>query len=667
MAMKNSDYWQGRFEQLEKASHKDAMQVYSNIEQSFIDAQRNIEKQINNWYVRFANNNQISISEAKKWLNSKELKEFKWDVNEYIKYGQENEMNEMWMKELENASAKYHISRLEALKIQTQQTLEVLFGNELDEIDMMASNTYTNNYYHTMFELQKGFNVGFNIGTIDKNKLSKIVSKPWAIDEKNFSERIWNNKTKMINELHNQLTIMCIQGKSPDSAIKYMSKKFNTSKAQAGNLVMTESAYFTQLAQKDCFNDLDVEKYEIVATLDNRTSEICQEMDGQVHDMKDYQPGVTAPPFHNYCRSTTVPYFEDDYNIKDTRAARDEDGKTYYVEGDMKYKDWYNKYVVDNKELKNQTKNVKIKKEPKYNSFSYDKILSKYKGNDELIKNAFDNAELDESTYKILNNIDKLDEVNIVKGKKSNFGIGIYENEISMTSMKDINTFYHEWMHSIDYMTAYKKDYATLGKDFKWISENLQEVRITTANKINNTIPQNLVDIMNFQRNRIKNQLEESMIKSGKLDKIVHKTINTKYSKSWNSISSPTQKYIIDDISKREMQKELNKIINNDMEYKQWGCLADMYDAITSGKATNANVLIAKHGEAYYSDKSIFSLTKEGKNHKENTEMIANFGEMKLGKYKEQINWLKNNDKVLYDKLEETYKLIADTMGGIMI
>lgn len=665
MAKKNKEYWQQRFGQLENTSHQEAMTVYSRIEESFYQAQREIENKINSWYVRFANNNEITINEAKKLLNSNELKEFKWDVQEYIKYGHENELNEHWMKELENASTKYHVSRLEALKIQTQQTMEKLFGNELDEVDNLTKNSYINNYFHTMFEYQKGFNVGFNVTNIDQNKLSKIVNKPWAVDEKNFSERIWGNKTKLINELHNELTRMCLTGKSPDNTIKYLSKKFNTSKAQAGNLVMTENAYFSQLAQKDCFNDLDVEKYEIVATLDNRTSAICQEQDGKVYDMKDYQPGITAPPFHNYCRSTTVPYFDDDYDFVGERAARDDKGNTYYVPDNLKYKDWYNKYVVDDKELKNQTKNVKMKEELKYNSFSYDKILSKYKGNDELIKNAFDNAELDESTYKILNNIDKLDEVNIIKGKKSNFGIGIYENEISMTSMKDINTFYHEWMHSIDYMTAYKKDYATLGKDFKWISENLQEVRIATVNKINNTIPQNLVDIMNSQRNRIKNQLEESMIKSGKLDKIVQKTINTKYSKSWNSIGSSTQKYIIDDISKREMQKELNKIINNDMEYKQWGCLADMYDAITSGKATNANVLIAKHGEAYYSDKSIFSLAKEGKNHKENTEMIANFGEMKLGKYKEQINWLKNNDNILYDKLEETYKLIADTMGEL--
>lgn len=361
MANKNSEYWQQRFGQLENASHQEAMTVYSRIEESFYQAQREIENKINSWYVRFANNNEITINEAKKLLNSNELKEFKWDVQEYIKYGHENELNELWMKELENASTKYHISRLEALKIQTQQTMEKLFGNELDEVDNLTKNSYINNYFHTMFEYQKGFNVGFNVTNIDQNKLSKIVNKPWAVDEKNFSERIWGNKTKLINELHNELTKMCLTGKSPDESIKYLSKKFNTSKAQAGNLIMTENAYFSQLAQKDCFNALDVEKYEIVATLDSHTSEICKEQDGKVYDMKDYQPGITAPPFHNYCRSTTVPHFDDDFDLEGERAARDEDGKTYYVSDKMKYDDWYKKYVQNQSNLQNEAKNAKIK------------------------------------------------------------------------------------------------------------------------------------------------------------------------------------------------------------------------------------------------------------------------------------------------------------------
>lgn len=361
MANKNSEYWQQRFGQLENASHQEAMTVYSRIEESFYQAQKEIENKINSWYVRFANNNEITINEAKKLLNSNELKEFKWNVQEYIKYGHENELNELWMKELENASTKYHISRLEALKIQTQQTMEKLFGNELDEVDNLTKNSYINNYFHTMFEYQKGFNVGFNVTNIDQNKLSKIVNKPWAVDEKNFSERIWGNKTKLINELHNELTKMCLTGKSPDESIKYLSKKFNTSKAQAGNLIMTENAYFSQLAQKDCFNALDVEKYEIVATLDSHTSEICKEQDGKVYDMKDYQPGITAPPFHNYCRSTTVPHFDDDFDLEGERAARDEDGKTYYVSDKMKYDDWYKKYVQNQSNLQNEAKNAKIK------------------------------------------------------------------------------------------------------------------------------------------------------------------------------------------------------------------------------------------------------------------------------------------------------------------
>lgn len=360
MANKNSEYWQQRFGQLENASHQEAMTVYSRIEESFYQAQKEIENKINSWYVRFANNNEITINEAKKLLNSNELKEFKWNVQEYIKYGHENELNEHWMKELENASTKYHVSRLEALKIQTQQTMEKLFGNELDEVDNLTKNSYINNYFHTMFEYQKGFNVGFNVTNIDQNKLSKIVNKPWAVDEKNFSERIWGNKTKLINELHNELTKMCLTGKSPDESIKYLSKKFNTSKAQAGNLIMTENAYFSQLAQKDCFNALDVEKYEIVATLDSHTSEICKEQDGKVYNMKDYQPGLTAPPFHNYCRSTTVPHFDDDFDDKGERAAKGEDGKTYYVSDKMKYEDWYNKYVQDEVNLKNTPKNDKI-------------------------------------------------------------------------------------------------------------------------------------------------------------------------------------------------------------------------------------------------------------------------------------------------------------------
>lgn len=339
-----SQYWQKRFEMLEDARNKTAKRTVQAITPAFDQAQAQIEKEINAWYARFAKNNEITLQEAKKLLNTKELKEFKWDVEEYIKYGRQNALDQKWMKELENASARFHISRLEALKIRTQNAAEQAFGNELDELDDMAARLYMNDYYHTTYEIQKGLGIGWDVGQIDQRKLDNLLSKPWTTDKMTFSDRIWKSKTQLVDTLHTELTRMCLLGKAPDQTINTLSKRMNVSKGQAGRLVMTEAAYFGSVAQKDAFNDLDVEKFEIVATLDNHTSEICQQMDGKVFDMKDFQAGVTAPPFHVWCRSCTCPWFED--NDDGTRAARGADGKTYQVPANMEYQDW-KEYFVD--------------------------------------------------------------------------------------------------------------------------------------------------------------------------------------------------------------------------------------------------------------------------------------------------------------------------------
>ena len=346
---KSSAYWKKRFSELENAQNQYGQRTFHQIEPAFDKAQRQIQAQIESWYSRYAKNNGITMAEARKQLSAAELKELQWDVQEYIKYGQQNAMNQQWMKELENASARFHISRLEALKLRTQQSLEVAFGNELDSLDGMVKHLYQSGYYHTCFEVQKGFNIGWEIGQIDERKLQKIISKPWAADGKTFSDRVWQSKTTMVNELHQQLTRTIIQGKAPDEAIrtlsKYVADKTKNAKYAAGRLVMTEQAFISSAAQKDAFNDLDVEEFEIVATLDSHTSEICQNMDGQHFPMKDFEPGVTAPPFHVWCRSTTVPYFDDEWGRSGERAARGEDGKTYYVPSDMTYPEWYEKFV----------------------------------------------------------------------------------------------------------------------------------------------------------------------------------------------------------------------------------------------------------------------------------------------------------------------------------
>ncbi len=360
---KNNSYWKQRFEQLEEAQLIKGEEYYKQLDKEYRKAINDIESQMARWYGRIADNNGIGMAEAKKWLKGKELEEFNWNLDEYIKYGRENAINGIWMKELENASARVHISRLEALEIQLRQTVESLYQNQHNGLSDTLKAIYEGGYYHSAFEIQRGLNVGWTIPALDSNRLTQVLSKPWTADGSNFSDRIWKAKGDLVNTLHTELTQSIIMGRAPDKAIKRIADKFNTSRTRAGRLVMTESAFFASASQRDCFNDLGVEKYEICATLDSRTSEICQDLDGKVFKMSEYEPGLTAPPFHCWCRTTTIPYFDDNFG---ERIARDESGRQFYVPDDMTFKEWYKEYVkrpeVD-KELKKLQKVKPPKKE----------------------------------------------------------------------------------------------------------------------------------------------------------------------------------------------------------------------------------------------------------------------------------------------------------------
>jgi phage head morphogenesis protein, SPP1 gp7 family len=365
--MKTADYWKDRFEQIEKICHDKGAVSYRKIEEQYRKAQKEIESQISVWYQRFAVNNGITMQEARRLLTSGELAELKWDVNEYIKYGRQNAIDGKWMKQLENASAKAHISRLEALKLQVQQQVEVAFGNQLDSIDSTMRAVYSMGYMHTAFEIQKGVGVGHNFAALNQRLIDEVLKRPWAPDGKNFSDRVWSNKQKLINELNTTLTQGIILGKDPGKIINAMSKKLDVSKTAAGRLVMTESAAFTSRAQEDCFKELDVEEYEIVATLDSHTSEICQDMDGKVFKMPERQIGVNAPPFHVNCRTTTAPYFDDweELGIDRERVARNDKGDKYFVDGNTTYKEWEKQYANkdadgDGKALNIDTQSGKI-------------------------------------------------------------------------------------------------------------------------------------------------------------------------------------------------------------------------------------------------------------------------------------------------------------------
>ena len=340
----NADYWAQRMKNMTDALQDQSFAYVENLEAQFAAAQVEVERQIAAWYQRFAVNNEITLADAKRLLNSGELAEFRWTLGEYIAYGQQNALDGAWIKQLENASAKVHISRLEALKLQIQQQAEALYANQLDFVDAAARQMYVGSYYHTAFEVQRGLGVGWTMHAINESTITKVLSRPWTVDGQTFRDRCWTNKRDLVNSVNTQLTQMIIRGEAPDRAIDAIAHQFQVSKGKAGRLVMTESAYFSSAAQKDCYGELGVERYKIVASFDKDTCELCGALDGKVFKMSDYQVGLTAPPFHPWCRCCTCPYYEDMKKLGE-RWTRNPDGTTHKVPANTSFDDWRQQFV----------------------------------------------------------------------------------------------------------------------------------------------------------------------------------------------------------------------------------------------------------------------------------------------------------------------------------
>ncbi|MBS4172113.1 minor capsid protein [Bacillus sp. FJAT-49736] len=338
--MKPEKYWQKRAEQVAAAQHDKADKYVEDLFREYNNAINSIQRDIEVFYHRFAVNNEISFSEARKILTNSELDEFRISLEDFISKAKDN-VDGQWTKTLNNAYYKSRISRFEALQIQIRQQIEMLTYNQNSNMEDLLSDVYSNTYYQTIFEVQNGLEFAITFAKVDEKAVKRIINKPWI--DSNFSSRIWNNKEKLLRELETNLSQAFIRGDSIDRTAQTISNRMYVSYSNAARLVRTETAHIVGEATFDGYRGSGVVKsYQFLATLDSRTSHICQSMDGKVFKLSEKEEGVNYPPLHVNCRSTTVAYFGDE-EIS-ARIARDDKG-TYEVPSNMTYQQWKRKYV----------------------------------------------------------------------------------------------------------------------------------------------------------------------------------------------------------------------------------------------------------------------------------------------------------------------------------
>lgn len=325
-----------RNEQLLTNSINKGTKWYEELIENYLIALKQVEMELQGFYTSI---DTITLDNANKVLKRADLRSFKRNIDKFLN----EDIRTEWKHELLNLKDDYRISRLQSLQVSIRQELEILGKLEVEGLEKLSKSIYEDNYYKSLYEITKSIGVTKVFDKVDSRKIKLLNQKGWADDDLNFSQRIWGRQDKVNKFLQRELTQSIILGEDPQLVINKMAKSFNTNKKAAGRLIMTESAYYSSESQKEAYEELNVDKYQIIATLDDVTSDICQEMDLQIFDMKQYEVNVTAPPFHPYCRTTYIPYFEDNFT---ERFSRNSEGEVHYINKNIKYSDWKNQYIV---------------------------------------------------------------------------------------------------------------------------------------------------------------------------------------------------------------------------------------------------------------------------------------------------------------------------------
>ncbi len=358
-------YWKGRQEELYQAGEMKVNEYFARLERAFNQTKRELQKTVEAFYFRYAEENGLTYAEAQKRLDQEELGE----LQEFISLAMENIGK--YNQQVNNMSIKARVTRYQALEAQVDAILRQLYAVDYEaESEQTMQEVYEESYYRTWYNIDQyhGYHAAFS--QVDPRAVEKLLEYPF--NGANFSARLWKQKDHLQSQLMEAVTTMMVQGKHPGALAKDFAKKMQSKKFDAYRLLHTESSFLMGEAAHAGYKEDGVEKYRILATLDSKTCGVCGELDGNVYEVGKEIVGVNMQPFHPLCRCTDTPYY-DDMDLSDMpRAARDpKTGKTYEVPGDMSWKEWREVYArsLNSKNLQAPViKNVKIRKA--YDEFS---------------------------------------------------------------------------------------------------------------------------------------------------------------------------------------------------------------------------------------------------------------------------------------------------------
>lgn len=675
-------YWENRQAQAMYESMENAEEVAKGIADVYAKASRHLSYQIDGIYEKFRDKHGLTDKEAMELLNTLKNKNDIAELRQALAGKAKTDQGYAdILAKLESQAYGARIERMEHLQTEIDQMMKEVYKQEKRVTTSHYKDLAKKSYYREIYNVQRRVGFQFGFSAVDPKKIDRLLRSTWS--GANYSVRIWKNTQGLAKDVKEQLIIGLLTGKREEEMAKEIAHKYAAGAFEARRLVRTESNFVNGQMQLAAYEECDAGKYEFVAVLDLRTSEVCQELDGKVFPVKDAVAGVNMNPMHPFCRSTTIIHLSDNVMQGLKRRARDPvTGENKIVPASMNYQEWYTKNVKE-KGLKKPEKTrkrlndkgtddtIKISEKPVAERMGIENFppifreKAEAKSTQALIDyvNALEGA--DANVVKLYNSMGKMENISSngipfkishAKGHSVNYSYKPTTGkltEVKLTIPKltaetgpgAVNTTLHENMHLID---MYLRENPELRGHF----------RSTPAAKV-------LDEALGKVSPDIGKKAEELFRQYDKEYAKIRKTIREAYDQK---IKDLTDQFYSDDVNVwadvskyKKYEKERKKLYTLMNDEIDAGCrdamgggigeLQDIYDALSGGRARDSGAVHYGHGSSYFR-----SLDKK------KAEIFANYGALSVTR-PDLIDILKEDKPELVEALDKMIEEMLRKVG----
>ena len=181
------DYWEKRQLETYKAGEMKVNQCFTKVEKAFNQTRRELQKTVESFYFRYAEENGLSYAAAQVRLSKEELGE----LEDFITLAMDNIGK--YNQTVNNMSIKARITRYQALEVQIDALLRELYAIDYQTSGEKAmQEVYADSYYRTWYNIDQHKGCHSAFAQVDPAAVEELLKYPF--NGANFSARIWKQK-----------------------------------------------------------------------------------------------------------------------------------------------------------------------------------------------------------------------------------------------------------------------------------------------------------------------------------------------------------------------------------------------------------------------------------------------------------------------------------------